>query len=127
MSGYIPAADNRVFKDLMHPCWPQDDLSTEGQGSYCGNPGYGSCFDVAILAGLEISTYHVFNELSPPPLQHPHSLGYIHHPLALDLLTQETSSTEDPTPAGSIPAEEGKGRVICSGIRWQGRASEVSP
>lgn len=71
---------------------------------------------LAIPAGFEVSTYHIFNELSPPPLQHPHSLGHIHHTLALDLLTQETSSTEDPTPAGSVPVEEGKGSFICSGM-----------
>lgn len=56
-----------------------------------------------------VSTYHVFNQLSAVPLQHPHSLGYINQPLALDLLTQETGSTEDPAPAGTIPAGESKG------------------
>lgn len=64
-----------------------------------------------MLSGFEGSTYHIFNQLSPLSLQHPHSLGHIHQPFTLDLLTQETSSTEDPTPAGAIPAEENKGRA----------------
>lgn len=53
----------------------------------------------------EVNTYHIFNQLPPPPLQHPHSLGYINQPLTLDLLAQEAGSTEDPTPAGTIPVE----------------------
>lgn len=59
-----------------------------------------------------VSTYHVFNQLPALPLQHPHSLGYIHQPLALDLLAQETGSTEDPAPAGTIPAGQSKGRHL---------------
>lgn len=71
--------------------------------------GCGSCSGVATPARFEVSTYHIFNHLSPPPLHHPHSLRYIHQPLTLDLLTKEASSTEDPTPTGTVPAEECKG------------------